>query len=251
MRDAMAKKLFELNPALERERYAEQFARDTRVQIRDFLTPETASEIRAVLQTATPWGLAMQADGTPYDSPQQILNEEMRTREGQERAEAIGRATDEAAAKGNYAFRYAQFSLVQAVQRGFNPGGPHEILLEHINSDEFLDLVRDITGERDLVRADGQATLFARGQFLGLHIDSHVAEGWKIAYVMNFTIDEWKPDWGGYLQFFDEDGNVVQAFKPRFNSLNLLRVPQPHSVSMVAPFAPIGRYAVTGWLRDR
>lgn len=251
MRNSMAKKLFELNPAIDRARHAEQFARDTRVQIRDFLTPETAREIRAVLQTATPWGLAMQADGTPYDSPQQILNEEMRTREGQERAEAIGRATDEAAAKGRYAFRYAQFSLVQAVQRGFNPGGPHEILLEHINSQEFLDLVRDITGERELVRADAQATLFARGQFLGLHIDSHVAEGWKIAYVMNFTIDEWKPDWGGYLQFFDEDGNVVQAFKPRFNTLNLLRVPQPHSVSMVAPFAPIGRYAVTGWLRDR
>ncbi|MGI8944129.1 MAG: 2OG-Fe(II) oxygenase [Qipengyuania sp.] len=245
------KKLFEINPDLDRAALAQRFARDTRIQVRDFLTQETAREIRSILQTATPWGLAMQADGTAFDSPQQVLAKDMQSPGGQQRAQAIGKATDEAAAKGEYAFRFAQFSLVQAVQEGWAKNGPHEILLEHINSPEYLDLVRDITGERDLVKADGQATLFARQQFLGLHIDSHVGEGWKIAYVMNFAIDEWKPDWGGYLQFFDEDGNIVAGYKPRFNSLSLFKVPQPHSVSYVPPFAPLGRFAVTGWLRDR
>lgn len=247
----MAKKLFEINPQLDRAELAASFRRDTRVQVRDFLTRETAEEIRMILQKATPWGLAMQAEGSAFHGAQQVLPRDLATAEGQRRAQALGEATDAAAARGDYAFRYVQYPILQALQEGWDPGGPHELILEHINAPEFMQLARDITGFPDLVKADGQATLFAKGQFLGLHIDSHVAEGWKVAYVMNFTIDGWRPDWGGYLQFFDDDGNIAQGFMPRFNTLNLLLVPQPHSVSMVAPFAPLGRYAITGWLRDR
>lgn len=247
----MAKKLFEINPDLDREALAARFARDTRVQVRDFLTRETAEEIRTILQQATPWGLAMQAEGSPYSGPQQFLPQDLARPEVQQLAQAVAKATDEAAARGDYAFRYAQYPILQAVQEKWAPGGPHELLLEYINAPEFLQLARDVTGYDDLVKADGQATLYARQHFLGRHIDSHVAEGWKVAYVMNFTVGDWHPDWGGYLQFLDEDGNIEQGFLPRFNSLNLLKVPQAHSVSFVPPFAPTGRYAITGWLRDR
>lgn len=247
----MTKKLFEINPDLDREELAARFARDTRVQVRDFLTRETAEEIRSILKGATPWGIAMQAEGSQFSGPQQFLPKDLATREGQQRAQAVGAATDEAAAKGNYAFRYAQYPILQALQEGWAPGSPHELILEYINAPEFIQLARDITGFADLKKADGQATLFAKQQFLGRHIDSHVAEGWKVAYVMNFTIDDWHPDWGGYLQFLDDEGNIEQGFLPRFNSLNLLKVPQSHSVSYVPPFAPLGRYAITGWLRDR
>lgn len=246
----MARQLFEINPDLDRSALAEAFARDTRVQVRDFLTRETAEEIREILATRTPWGLAMQAEGTAFSGPQQILPHEMRAPKGQQRAQAIGQATQEAAARGEYAFRFAQYPILEAMKQGWEPGGPHEIILEHVNSREFLGLARDITGEV-LVKADGQATLFAKQQFLGRHIDSHVMDGWRVAYVMNFTIDDWHPDWGGYLNFLDDDGNVVQGFRPRFNSLNLFRVPQPHQVTFVPSFAPIGRYAITGWLRDQ
>ena len=247
----MAKTLFELNPALDRAALAAEFVANTRVQVRDFLTRETAEEIREILAKATPWGLAMQADGSAFSGPQQILPQEMRDPAKQKRAGEIGLATDASAARGDYAFRFAQYPILQAVQEGWAPDGPHEILLEHINAPEFMQLARDITGEAELIKADGQATLYAKQQFLGRHIDSHVMEGWTIAYVMNFTIDDWHPDWGGYLQFLDDDGDIVQGFRPRFNSLNLFRVPQAHSVSFVAPFAPIGRYAVTGWLRNQ
>ncbi|UIP06549.1 2OG-Fe(II) oxygenase [Erythrobacter sp. SDW2] len=247
----MTKKLFEINPELDRAELAARFKRDTRVQVHDFLTRETAEEIRMILQKATPWGLAMQADGSEFKGAQQVLPRDMGTPDGQRRAQALGAATDAAAGRGDYAFRYAQYPILQAIQEGWAPGSPHELILEYINAPEFIQLARDITGFQDLVKADGQATLFAKAQFLGLHIDSHVAEGWKVAYVMNFTIDGWKPDWGGYLQFFDDKGNITQGFLPRFNTLNMLLVPQPHSVSMVAPFAPLGRYAITGWLRDR
>jgi len=66
--------------------------------------------------------------------------------------------------------------------------------------------------------------------------------------VLNLTPD-WRPDWGGLLQFFDKRGDVFRAFTPRFNVLNLFRVPQPHNVSWVTPLAGAPRYAVTGWMR--
>ncbi|OZA59360.1 MAG: hypothetical protein B7X78_08485 [Sphingomonadales bacterium 39-62-4] len=84
-----------------------------------------------------------------------------------------------------------------------------------------------------------------------MHNDSHVMEGWRVAYVLNLTSADWQPDWGGYLNFLDEDGDVICGWKPRFNTLNLLRVPQLHQVTYVPPFAPRARYAITGWLRDR
>jgi Rps23 Pro-64 3,4-dihydroxylase Tpa1-like proline 4-hydroxylase len=102
-----------------------------------------------------------------------------------------------------------------------------------------------------LIKADAQATAYTPGDFLSLHTDSHVAEGWRVAYVLNFAPPDWKPDWGGYLNFFDADGDVVAGWRPRFNALNLLKVPQPHNVSYVPPFAPAERIAITGWFRDR
>jgi Rps23 Pro-64 3,4-dihydroxylase Tpa1-like proline 4-hydroxylase len=68
--------------------------------------------------------------------------------------------------------------------------------------------------------------------------------------VLNLTIPDWKSEWGGFLNFFDEYGNIEAGFRPMFNSLNLFLVPQRHSVSYVAPFAPVGRYAITGWAMD-
>ena len=252
MRSAtMTKKLFEINPALDRAALAEQFAADTRVQIRDFLTPETAGEIRAILARNTRWGLAMQAGDSTAEGPQQVLAQDMQTQAGQQRAQQLSQATHEASAKGEYAFRYAQYSLVQNAQENWDPEGPHQLLLEYLNAPEFLELAREVTGIAELVKADGQATLYAQQHFLHRHDDSHVAEGWRVAYVMNFTAGEWSPNWGGFLNFFDENGDIEQGFMPRFNSLNMFLVPQPHAVSFIPPFAPVGRYAITGWLRDR
>ncbi|QIK95399.1 hypothetical protein G7076_01875 [Sphingomonas sp. HDW15A] len=56
---------------------------------------------------------------------------------------------------------------------------------------------------------------------------------------------------GGYLNFFDDSWDVTHAILPRFNTLNLFAVPQWHSVSEVSASAPIARYAITGWGRDR
>ena len=238
--------LFQINPALDRAASARAFARNGRVQIKDVLTAPAAAELHRVLDRGTAWGLAWRA---ATEGPVHLRNRELGGMTPQARAE-LARKVGEAAARGDYAFSYAQYPAVEAYLKKWDPGSAHELLLEHLNDAPFLDLVREVTGIAGLVKADAQATLYAPGQFLAAHDDSHVAEGWRVAYVLSLTRD-WRPDWGGYLNFLDVDGDVVAGFRPRFNALNMFAVPQRHNVSYVPPFAPVGRYSITGWVRDR
>ena len=239
--------LFELNPAIDRVGAAQRFAAEGRAQIRDFLEPAAARTIYRVLSRETPWGLAWRAGGTQPNARRRQELAAMAPAELQKLNSdlvAAMRAKD-------YAFIYAQYRMLDAYQAGWREHEALDLLVEHVNAEPLLDLVRDVTDTRDLVKADAQATLFAPNHFLAVHDDSDAAEGRRIAYVMNFCIDDWRPDWGGYLMFFDDDGDVVAGFRPRFNALNLFRVPARHSVSYVPPFAPVGRFAITGWFRDR
>lgn len=238
--------LFEINPALDREALARRFARDRRVQVRDVLTERTAREIRDILAHRTDWGVAWEAAG---DGPHPLRAADMAKASPQDNA-AIGRKLMAAMSGRDYAFVYGQYPILTALQEKWDEGSPHDLLIEHINADPFMTLVREITGFASLRKADAQATLYRPGHFLAMHDDSHVMEGWRVAYVLNLAIDDWRPEWGGYLQFYDDDGDVIAGFRPRFNALNLFAVPQKHNVTYVPPFAPVGRYAITGWFRD-
>ena len=239
--------LFELAAEIDRARAAEDFARSGRVQIRDFLAPAAAGTIRRILSQETPWGLAWRAG---EDGPHRMRRQQLAARPPEQAKAAWERIAASAGAR-DYAFVYGQYAMLNAYLEGWNEHPALDLLVEHINSEPLLALVRDVTGIAELRKGDAQATLYAPNHFLALHDDSHVEEGWRVAYVMNFALDDWRPDWGGYLMFYDEDGDVVAGFKPRFNSLNMFRVPQKHNVTYVPPFAPVGRFAITGWFRDR
>lgn len=239
--------LFEVNPGLDRKGLAREFRKNRRIQVRDVLTAESAGTLRRVLERETPWGLAWRA---AEDGPHGVRRDRLAALAPGEREE-IQRKIVAAMQSRDYAFLYMQYNLVEAYLGKWDPGAVHDLILEHINDEPFLDLVRAVTGFPDLVKADGQATFYAPNHFLAVHDDSHMAEGWRVAYVLNLAPDDWRPEWGGYLLFYDEEGDVIQGFRPRFNALNLFQVPQRHSVSYVAPFAPAGRFAITGWFRDK
>lgn len=239
--------LFELNPAIDRRSLAARFANDGRVQIRDVLTPAAARVLHDVIARQTPWGHGWRAGEGGANA---LTAQELAALPGAQRT-AISQRIFAAMQGRDYAFSYARYPILDAYLGKWQPDGPHDILLEHINDTPFLDLIRDVTGIAELCKADAQATLFGPGQFLALHNDSHVGEGWRIAYVLSLCAVDWRPDWGGYLHFFDEDGDVIAGYKPRFNALSLFAVPTPHAVSFVPPFAPAERFAITGWLRDR
>jgi len=92
-----------------------------------------------------------------------------------------------------------------------------------------------------------QASNYRPGDFLTLHDDSHRRDDRLAAFTLGFT-REWRPDWGGQLLFHDADGQIERGFMPGFNVLTLFRVPRPHSVAPVAPYAAAKRLSLTGWL---
>jgi hypothetical protein len=235
--------LFELNPRADRTSASTRFAADGRVQLRDFLTEPAARTIHQVLSRETPWGLGWRAGA---DGPHALRDKDLQPNN----LSRIGPAVSNAMRGRDYAFVYARYPMLDAYKEGWADHDALDFLIEHINAAPMLDLVRDVTGIREIVQADAQATLFAPNHFLAAHDDSHVAEGWRVAYVMNFCAEDWRPDWGGYLLFYDAEGDVVAGYRPRFNALNLFRVPARHSVSYVPPFAPTSRFAITGWFRD-
>lgn len=245
------KKLFEINPDLDRAALAQRFADFGRVQVRDVLTAETAAELAEILRSHTPWSMAIHSEVDGSAQPKSYRNQELRSASGIEAVNRAAASAERLSARAEYAFRYAHYPIVDALNGKWDPDGPHEILLGHLNAPAFMDLARDVSGIAELVRADAQATLFAPNHYLGLHSDSHVALGWRVAYVLNLAPAEWSPDWGGYLLFLNSDGDVVEGYRPRFNALNMFLVPQDHLVSYVAPFAPASRFAITGWFSDR
>jgi len=240
-------RLLDLNPALNVAALAAAFAHDRRLQVRNVLTEASARTVHRILAKETPWGLSWQAGAQGPEALRSATIAAMPAAERQARAQATMTAM-----RGNgYAFAYSSYPLVDAYLGKWDPDGPHDMLLEYMNDKPVMDLVRAITSVPELIKADAQATLYAPTQFLAVHNDEHTVKGRRIAYVLNLCAEEWRPEWGGYLTFYDDDGDVIAGYRPRFNALNLFTVPQRHSVTFVPPFAAVGRYAITGWFRDR
>ena len=240
-------RLLDINPSLDRAALKSAFEKTGRVQIRDVLTEATARNLHRLLSQQTPWGIAWHAAA---DGPHNVPQSELKALPKEQMA-AMQNKLGAAMSGYDYGFLYAQYPMVKAYLERWAPGGAHDAVVELINDFPFMDLVREVTGIDELRKADAQATLYAPNQFLALHDDSHVAEGWRVAYVLNLCAHDWRPEWGGYLNFYDDEGDIVQGLKPRFNALNLFAVPQKHNVSYVPPFAAVGRYAITGWFRDQ
>lgn len=164
-----------------------------------------------------------------------------------QRAE-MGRAAQEAATE-RFHYLYDNYPLWDLDQNGALTGLWKD-LLTFLNGEAFLGFARRITGEPRIAFADAQLTRYRRGHFLTAHDDAVEGKNRYYAYVLNLSPD-WRTEWGGLLMFHSDEGHVSEAFLPRFNTLNLLKVPAVHSVSQVSLFAGDDRLAVTGWLRGR
>jgi SM-20-related protein len=229
-----------LNPALDIRALAEEFTRANRIQIRDVLTADVAERLYQCLDREVPWGLAY-IDGEEYKvltadkianftrADWAALNERVQSR-----------------AKDKFQFLYNSYMMISAYKEKRDPELILRGMVEAINTPSFLLFLRAVTGVGNIMAADAQATRYMPGHFLKKHTDTVVGQYREIAYVLNLTKD-WQADWGGLLNFLDEDGNVIDTFMPAFNSLTLFRVPMWHHVSYVAPSAGAPRYAITGW----
>lgn len=222
----------ELNPVLDRTELADAFMRNGRVHIPDILTGASAQRLLAALQRETPWGL--------------IFNEGKQEREFEtvsaDDHEEMAIAAWERAHSG-FQYFYHLYRLIEG--RRIHPKPDHYLacVTKFLTSPQFIGLAREITGDASIGWISATATLYKPLDFLTVHDDGLTRR--RVAYVLNMT-PEWKPDWGGALQFYDRDDHIEEGYLPTFNALNLFRVPRRHSVAQVTSFGGL-RYSISGW----
>ena len=235
---------FVLDPLLDAAAHAATYAQRGRVQVPHVLAGDGALQLHRHLEREVDWTLIFNHGEQQYG-----LDRATRARLGAQQSAELVRGAHNGARND---FQYL-FENVRVAEGRAAPAAAPGLLArfgDFLNSAPFLDLARRLTARPDIGFADVQATCYREGHFLTTHDDLVEGKDRVAAYVFSLT-PRWRPEWGGQLQFIAEDGDVVEGWVPRFNVLNLLRVPQPHLVSCVTPLVgpSAARYSVTGWLR--
>jgi Rps23 Pro-64 3,4-dihydroxylase Tpa1-like proline 4-hydroxylase len=231
----------ELNPALDAAAIAAAYARDGRVNVPDILTAESATRVHQCLAQETDFAIVTRnADGYVRLRPGASLTP-------QHQADLMRDAFE----KARDAFHYVYDNHPMSNDGEPYPDPAHYLAAatRFLGSAPVLDLARRVTGSNAIAFAEAQATRYRPGHFLNQHDDSHPRHGRVAAYVLNMT-PHWRADWGGALLFTDRAGHIAEGYLPSFNALNILAVPQPHLVGIVAPFAGAPRLSITGWFRS-
>ena len=231
-----------LADGLEVEEAAERLARTGRTRLSGLIGEGAAAIHAAVTHPDMVW---MRAIENPYneDVPVALFEAEPIA----EQARLIAMAHEEAV--DGFQFIFDRLRLGRAKAMRLPIPQPLYDLHALFNSGPFLDFARRLTGDDRIAYADAQPTRYLSGHFLNRHTDEHEDAGRLYAYVLNVS-PEWRAEWGGLLMFLDEDGAVTETFTPSFGTLNVFKVPQSHTVSIVAPFAGAPRYSITGWWRS-
>lgn len=230
-----------LNSALDPKALREAFDQEKRLHIPGILNDDAARALHKSLRDELAWNLAYNDEAGQQDlfpSQQQSMTPQDR--------QAFQQKIQARARSGKFSYLYGSFAVGDAYKENLIRDMFVSRFYEFVNSKPVFEFIQEVTGARRIREASMQATAYGPGHFLTEHNDFDPKLDRKVAYVFNMT-PEWKAEWGGILQFLDDDGLQEKGFIPAFNALNIFTVPQRHIVSQVAGYAPKVRYSLTGW----
>ena len=233
----------ELNKKTNLKEFAKKLQSGEPTQIENVFSDETAEMIYNALDKDVEWTLTFKTPKGPVAlSPAQIK------RLPPQAVDQYFKLIHQSAAEEIFTYVFSTCPIDEAAKAG-KP--VNEVLLAFhafLNTDEALDFFREASGDQGITRATCYASLFGPDQFITIHndTDTYPSEDRRINCVFSFT-KGWKPDWGGYLNFFDENNDIKHGFLPRFNVVTCAKLPAAHSVTAVAPFANASRFVIVSW----
>jgi Rps23 Pro-64 3,4-dihydroxylase Tpa1-like proline 4-hydroxylase len=230
-----------LGSSLDISKLKTSFAKTRRLHIPGIINEEAAEAVHNSLKNEIAWNLAYNDDEGQKD----LYARDQKTMSPVER-QAFHQKIMARARTGTFQYLYGSFAVGDAYREGLIKDMYVARFFEFVNTPEMINLITEITGIKGIKRASMQATAYGPGHFLTDHNDFDPEKDRKVAFVFNMTKD-WKAEWGGILQFLEDDGFSESGLIPTFNALNIFEVPQRHIVSQVANFAPKVRFGLTGW----
>lgn len=233
---------FRLSANLDPRDLHDVYEQSGRVQIKDAFDTIAVRHLAKSVSHGIPWKLHFNSESGVYD----LATSDYASLETVKR-DALLKAIHGNAVQ-NFQFLFENFPVSDSYQAKRNLSHYVMHAFEYLNSEPFLNFARTLTGEPEIANVNAQLTNYRPGHFLTCHDDEVEGSNRVAAYVIGLT-DNWRADWGGLLHFIDDEGNVNGGFTPRIGALNIFKVPQKHSVSCVAPFAPTGRLSLSGWFR--
>lgn len=225
-----------INNSLDFTHIKKQYAVDDRVCIQNIFSEDSALTAHNSLNTSTAFDFAFVKDGLPTLASSQDLAALSAQEQHNMRSSIL-----ELGSQG-IGYLYGRHQIEAHSEQTL------VAVKEWLNDKKTIDLVKELTGMQDIDFASAQATRYIHGHFLTRHQDIHEVEKRRLAYVLNFS-ENWHPDWGGLLQFYEPSGTPRDAWLPMFNSMNIFDVRHIHAVTYVAPLATKPRLAITGWFR--
>jgi len=231
-----------LNPSLDWAALAEQYKHKKRLQIPNFLCETSAERLLQCLEKEIDWHLAY------FDEVPGLISYTSLQQQSPQQITQLHNRLTKVAREAPFHYLYDCYPLLKAYKENWDPNLYINKWLELINGELVLTIIRKLTGHDDVSRGDSQATRYGPNQYLSRHTDDVPSEARRAAYVLNLT-KYWDPNWGGYLQFFENNKNLSDGFVPEFNTLNIFSVPQDHSVATISRFAQRYRYTMVGWFR--
>jgi Rps23 Pro-64 3,4-dihydroxylase Tpa1-like proline 4-hydroxylase len=238
-----------LNPRLNAEAFSHVLEESGRIQIRDFLDMGEAARLHDALLKETGWVRSLNkyadendSEGIPSEVPVSAF--EALPQEKKEKFYAYIRQT---ARKNKLQFCYDKIKISESVESGMMLSECMRSVYEFVFGEDFGKFIAKLTGSTGPRFTDIRAYRYLPGHFIMSHSDDPGEYERVYAWVLNLN-PVWRIAWGGLLEFTDGEGLITDTFVPLFNSINIFRVPQPHAVSYVTPFAAEPRYSCTGWV---
>jgi Rps23 Pro-64 3,4-dihydroxylase Tpa1-like proline 4-hydroxylase len=232
----------QFNPDIDPLGLQATFLAQGRIQVPGIFTSDTAEYLYELLIAHKHWYLAYNEGQNFYENSLEDFLALEPVQQHRFMNRIYGRARDQ------FQYVFNQYYITQAIEHKEQPNHPMHQMHAFMNSEPVLAFMRELTGQQDVCKADSYASLYRPGHFLTEHEDLHDKHDRVAAYVFSMT-KAWSYNWGGHLAFFDELGNIEEAFLPSFNTLNIFLIPKKHAVQLVAPYAGSVRTSYLGWLQ--
>lgn len=227
-----------LNRSLDLKALRKAFAEDGRVRICNALDPAIAEAVADEIGKLPYKVFCATGEGVAVIDPAELVGWD-RARQAE-----LQRNLTQAASRAE-GFAYLGYRMTEAWKAGV-PDTALGRFYAGLGEKKTLEAIRTVTNSSSFDNVFAQATDYRPGHYLTRHLDDPKGEHRKFAFVWGFT-RKWDPDWGGLLQFFDNEGQPTTSLSPGFNTLDLFDVRHVHSVTLVTPWALNPRHAVSGW----